>query len=419
MQSPQDEMPPPYIPPGHEALALSWRHPKALFNLSVTTFILRIMTLGIYYFWAKTEVRKRLWSSIRINDEPLTYTGRGLELFLGFIIVFLVVLLPASLGLFGLMFIFGPESQAANFGLLVLYVAIFFLYGIAIYRAIRYRLARTRWRGIRGSLEGSPVSYATTYFWTLLLVPMTLGWIVPWRTTKLQGILVNNMRFGDRPLGFNALSGPLYGPFAALWFGTLVLYLGIIGILGATFANKSGLVKMPNGFYMPTTTSIAIIVVSIFVALFLFAAIGAWYRARTINHFTNHTHFEAATFRANLTTGGLIWLGFTNFLILLSGAILVAGLVSAVALPFVGLDFADVMAMQSRAAKQVVPGLAIFITVVAFSLFAPIVQARTLRYTVQHMALDGTAPLSEIEQVAGADVRYGEGLAEAFDVDAF
>ena len=57
----------------------------------MVNLLLRVLTLGIYHFWAKTEVRKRIWSAIRINDEPLTYTGRGMELFLGFLIVFLVV----------------------------------------------------------------------------------------------------------------------------------------------------------------------------------------------------------------------------------------------------------------------------------------------------------------------------------------
>ena len=75
-------------PGGEEQLHLSWQYPKGLIGLSFTNMLLRILTLGIYHFWAKTEVRKRIWSAIRINDEPLTYTGRGLELFIGFLIVF-------------------------------------------------------------------------------------------------------------------------------------------------------------------------------------------------------------------------------------------------------------------------------------------------------------------------------------------
>ena len=141
-----------YTPPaptsGEVPLELSWRQPAGLVSLSLVNMLLRILTVGIYHFWAKTEVRKRIWSAIRINGEPLSYTGRGMELFLGFVIVFLVVLLPIILGLTGLILYFGPNHIVPNVATILLYVVFAYLIGIAIYRAMRYRLARTRWRGI-------------------------------------------------------------------------------------------------------------------------------------------------------------------------------------------------------------------------------------------------------------------------------
>ena len=124
-----------------EALVLSWQYPPGLVSLSVVNLILRVLTLGLYHFWAKTEVRKRVWSAIRINDQPLTYSGRGMELFLGFLIVLGAVLLPITLGMTGLFLAFGPKHIIPNTALVLLYVAFAFLIGIAVYRALRYRLA--------------------------------------------------------------------------------------------------------------------------------------------------------------------------------------------------------------------------------------------------------------------------------------
>ena len=63
---------------------------------------------------------------------------------------------------------------------------------------------------------------------------MTLGWILPWRATKLQSLLSNDMRFGNRPFRFTARSGPLYGPFAvALDRQRALLFSAITGIVGA------------------------------------------------------------------------------------------------------------------------------------------------------------------------------------------
>ena len=332
-------------------------------------------------------------------------------------IVFLVVFLPLILGLTALFIAFGPDHYVPNTVLGLIYVVFAYLVGIAIYRAQRYRLARTRWRGIRGSLEGNPQSYAWTYFWTLLLIPFTLGWIVPWRVTKLQSRLTNNIRFGDRPLRFDAASGPLYGPFALLWFGAILLYPGGIAVIAAYMYPKVLAARQAGSPYIPNQQDIVVIIAVVLIAGFLFALVSAWYQARTINHFANHTHFENARFSGQLTATGLIWLTISNYIILLAGAVVLAGLVFAIIYPFIG--WSELRAPEGAAVRQVLGGILPLIVILGLTLFAPIVQARVAGYIVHNLAIEGTAPLDEIAQSSGADVKYGEGLAEAFDVDAF
>lgn len=399
---------------GEEQLHLSWQYPKGLIGLSFANMLLRILTLGIYHFWAKTEVRKRIWSAIRINDEPLTYTGRGLELFIGFLIVFFLFFVPLILLIFALALLLGPQSPLLNLITLLIYIAFAYLIGVAIYRAQRYRMARTRWRGIRGSLEGSPHAYAWTYFWTLLLIPLTLGWIVPWRTTKLQSILTNNIRFGNRPLRFDAESGALYGPFTLLWFGSIVVYIALVGFFAGWFADLAQAAQ--DG--VPLSLELqdyVVIFATIIIAGLLFALFGSWYQARTINHFANHTHFENATFSGDTIAFGLIWLSFSNFLILLAGSVIFLGIAVGLILPFFELDLSRLP--DGRAAAQVLGTLAPIVLLFGFTLFMPIVQARTVGYVVRNLQVKGTAPIEEIAQSTGEDIKYGEGLAEAFDVD--
>ena len=142
------------------------------------------------------------------------------------------IVLPVALLSIAIVLVFGPESPLLAAYQVLIYVALFFLLGIGVHRALRYRLSRTRWRGIRGGLEGSSFRYAWTYFWTALLIPLTFGWIMPWRTTKLQSLLTNDMRFGNRPFRFAARSGPLYGRFALLWVGSILLLLAVSAIAG-------------------------------------------------------------------------------------------------------------------------------------------------------------------------------------------
>ncbi len=403
-----------------EDVSLSWQAPRGLLGLSLSNLVLRILTLGIYHFWAKTEVRKRIWSAVRINGEPLTYTGRGYELFLGFMIVFGALLLPVLLLAVATALLRPPTSMfynATNLLSLILSVGFTFLVGIAIYRAQRYRLARTRWRGVRGSLEGSPMQYAWTYSWTLLLVPLTLGWILPWRRTKLQSLISNNLHFGDRPFRFDADFRPLLGPFAVTWFSAVAIYLAIVGGPLAYVMLKAGGSLEPGAMQRITAEDLSVIAVAVVAATFLYGLASSWYRARAINHFANHTHYECARFSGELTAWKLIWLTVTNWLILLSGVALLAVVCVAVALPFANFD--NPRAPENAVIISTLPGLIPLVVIVGITMFSPIVQARSAGLIVRHLALTGSAPIAEIAQSAGADQRYGEGLAEAFDVDAF
>ena len=360
-----------------EALRLSWSQPPGMVALSFKNFLLKVVTLGIYQFWGKTEVRRRIWSAVRINGEPLQYTGTGKEMLLGFLVILGVLTIPSLLVAIGAMVVFGPKSRAPDIFQAVFTLFIFFLIGVGTHKATRYRLTRTRWRGIRGGLDGSPWSYGSWYFWTGVLLVLTLGWISPWRSTRLQSFITNGMRFGDRPFQFDSKPGPLYGPFAVLWFSTLGIAVLVGLALFGGLASVVGLDKMPRPdqrmdpgllFYV-----IAVVYGAIIAGFLLFGVVSAWYRARMMNHFAAHTTFEGARFSANATGRSLLWLTITNTLMVLF----------------------------------------------TLGLLSPVAQARAARYFVEHLQIEGSASLAEIMQRADDASKRGEGLAQAFDIDAF
>lgn len=420
--------------PSGQSLELSWLRPLGMVTLSLVNFFYRLITLGIYDFWARTEVRKRLWSSIRLDGEPLTYTGTGRELFLGFLIVFAAVLLPILLATFTVMLIFGPESSAAALVQLLIYVGAILLFGVGVYRAQRYRLLRTNWRGIRGSLEGSSLNYGWTYFWTLMLVPVTLGWIVPWRTTKLQSLITNGARFGDQPFIFKGDAGPLYGPFALLWFGAMMIVVFGSFAIGAAVAglrSMAGTTPLPDGGRLPPelASSMALIVFLIIAGGYLlYLLISAWYRARTINHFAQCTRFDAARFRGTARGLGLLYIDLTNLLILAGGALLLL-VPTFLILTVVGSVFAGLSGTltpeqlrggtAAASAVAVITPILFFVLALSFTLFLPVTQARSMGYLIDNLALEGTVDVDRIAQSTADPLTTGEGLAQAFDVDAF
>jgi uncharacterized membrane protein YjgN (DUF898 family) len=119
--------------------------------LSVRNGLLNILTLTLYRFWGKTEVRRRAWDGVRLNDEPFEYTGRGMELFIGFLLATLVVGAPFLVLVFALQFL-NPLVAAPL--LILVYLGLFFLIGFGVFTAFRYAASRTRWRGVRCRLRG-------------------------------------------------------------------------------------------------------------------------------------------------------------------------------------------------------------------------------------------------------------------------
>src|SRR5262249_17410972 len=124
---------------------IAWVHPAPGFlGLSLLNGLLRILTLGVYHFWGKTEVRQRIWSAVRIDGEPLESRGPGAELLRGFVFFFLLVLLPLGLITFVAPLLWGTQITGRGLIESVLWIVVFSLWGVGIHRARRYRLSRTR-----------------------------------------------------------------------------------------------------------------------------------------------------------------------------------------------------------------------------------------------------------------------------------
>src|SRR4030088_3122210 len=154
---------------------------------------LELVTVGFYRFWRATDMRRHLWSNTQIDGDAAEYTGRAKELLVGFLFA-LAILMPVYLAYF----LAGLEAERyrafASFPL----VAFFYVFGqFAIYRARRYRLTRTVWRGVRFWMSGSGWAYAAqASLWGLLMI-VTLGLVLPWRAAALERYKMRHSYYGD------------------------------------------------------------------------------------------------------------------------------------------------------------------------------------------------------------------------------
>jgi uncharacterized membrane protein YjgN (DUF898 family) len=338
---------------------------KSFLGLSLKNGLLNLVTLTLYRFWGRTEVRRRVWSHMRLNGEAFEYTGKGRELFIGFLIALFTVGIPFLVVVGGAQFL-GPAFAVLI--ILPLYLVLPVLIGAAVFLAFRYMASRTVYRGVRFHLRGSPWEYGWASLGYGLLTGITFGWFQPAMQMRLARKLWGGLSFGD--LNFRWVpraDDGLYGPFAIGWVGFIVGYfvfaLSLLPLLMLT-----GGMGDPNG---PPSQPPLAFMIGLYAAGGLFGlyilAIFAPYQAALLRAIIGSLKLGDARFDLKLKALDLLGLTLTNILML----------------------------------------------VFTLGLLSPYVQARTARFMVRRLVAKGTAPLDEAKQ-ARRGPKSGEGLADAF-----
>jgi uncharacterized membrane protein YjgN (DUF898 family) len=349
----------PPIPavPRHE-VAYDGRGRKLLGIVLLNT-LLSILTLTVYRFWAKTRVREYLWSSVSFAGDRFEYFGRPRELLYGALIV-IAVFAPAILlqGVF--LELLGIEHPM---GLLVvqgLYsLVLYWLFQFAVFRARRFRLTRTLWRGVRANQMGDSIIYAFMAVALTLLASFTAGLLLPLRNTTLYGYRINHTWLGNGHFQTDAGPGPLMGRWLLAWV-----------------------------FFLPT------------LGLVYF-----WYRAFEMRFYARRTRYGGLRFELAIT-GWKLFLVYWPYIpaFLLAGGVFV-GIIMV-------LDY-DIMMPGVQGLYYL---LLIIILLTAWGIVRQLVLHRFARVFCRALSVYGEQDLNGLRQGPLPTSRYGEGLADALDI---
>ncbi len=209
--------------------------------IAFTNLLLTIVTLGIYRFWATTRSRRYFWENTRFIDDHLEWTGKGFELFLGFVMALVLIGGPVLFLNFGVQaLILHGHPLFAMLTALFAFLLLFYMVGLARFRAVRYRLGRTWWHGIRGGSEDSGLRYGVSYVWKTFVGSFLLGLLVPWSMMSLWNERWNAMSFG--PHRFEAA-----GDYRNVFKRFLLFYLFPILVLIGSFVFGAVMVAMQSG----------------------------------------------------------------------------------------------------------------------------------------------------------------------------
>lgn len=181
-----------------------------LFSIQIVNIALMLVTLGLYYPWAKAKNLQYIYRKTELAGSPFTFHGTGKEMFKGFI---------KGIGIFAVLYavlIYGTlQAQQEEFGTYLICLAIFVgglsvLLPLAMHGMMRYRTSRTSWRGIHMGYRGTLGSMFKVFYLNLFFTIITFGIYGAWFTTNLRKEIIGNLRFGNASFTYNGDGGEYF-----------------------------------------------------------------------------------------------------------------------------------------------------------------------------------------------------------------
>jgi uncharacterized membrane protein YjgN (DUF898 family) len=264
------------------------------FGVIIINWLLTILTLGIYYPWAKAKQLRFIYGSVALNDDRFAFLGTGKEMFKGFIKAILLFGI-----LFLLLFLLSYFKLPA-IGLLIFYAGLIAIMPVAIHGSYRYRMSRTSWRGIRFGYRGNRTELIKKFFKWVFFTIITFGIYSAWMVINLRSYVMGKVRFGNIEVKYKADGGEYFvinligylltlltlGIYFFWWQKNLFAYY----IDNLSLHNDGQEIKLKStatggGFFKLMVVNLLIIIITLGLGY-------AWVVTRTLKYFVSCIHLS-------------------------------------------------------------------------------------------------------------------------------
>jgi uncharacterized membrane protein YjgN (DUF898 family) len=297
------------------------------FRIWIVNLLLLLVTLGLYWPWAKVRRQRYFWGNTLVDGDPLGFHGDPKQMFKGWALV-------------GVLFVlYNWASSFSAVAGLVAFVALGALWPALWRSSMAFRMANTSWRGLRfrfvGSLRDAYLAHLPPF---LVVLPMVLlsfaipddpevappDWVMagigavfllflltlPWLLWRMKAYQHRHYVLGPLQTDFRATLGSFYRlavkplllvaamlGFVAL---TIVLTFGSFGVLGA---------QLGQFFWV-----LPILVFGFWLLMFL--GLGPWITTRLQNLVWTKTGNGQMRFISQLRFRDMLWLSLKNGLLI-------------------------------------------------------------------------------------------------------
>jgi uncharacterized membrane protein YjgN (DUF898 family) len=303
------------------------------FRIWIVNLLLTLVTLGIYYPFAKCRRLRYFHGCTEVGGHPMDFHGNPWAMLRGFVLM--AVLLIA----------YGLAQQLSELAAVVAFVLLWAIGPALWFSSLRFRLANTSWRGVRlrftGTVGGAylalwPAIATFVLFFVaaalltpdpaarpgvppkpslgLALLPFMVLAAVPWLTWRAKRYQHANYEFTTERTAFHATVSSFYGLYMRTGLLASALLLLVIGVFAFAGSGLAAIGAMGRSARPPVWTFIGLLMLGF--ALFQ-VLIRAYFTSRIQNLVWNRTASPGLRFASHLRARDLALVIARNGLLIL------------------------------------------------------------------------------------------------------
>lgn len=304
------------------------------FRIWTVNLLLTLVTLGIYYPWAKVRRLRYFHGNTLVGGEPLGYHADPKKMLKGYLLVSVLLILYSAAGHF--------HAVAG----LIAFVAVMLIWPALLKSSMQFRLANTSWRGLRfrftGDLRGAyqamiplflpalclVVSVVFVpdqtkpphwYFYVSAAVFASIALLFPWLFQRLKAYQHNHYALASQHTRFQATVGMFYKLYAKV-MGVYLLAVLVVGVLVAAVGVVAAIVARTSpklfsqGFNEKSVWFVvAMVVAGLVMTLMFVALIKPYVTARMQNLVWANTRSDDIRVLSTLKARSMLWLSIKNW----------------------------------------------------------------------------------------------------------
>ena len=261
------------------------------FRIWIVNLFLTVITLGLYYAWAKVRTRRYFYTHTLLANHPFDYLADPRALVKGYLLI---------AGLF-LVYVLGSQIEPT---LSVLAIMVFYgLLPYLVYKSLHFRAHNTAYRNIRLRFHGTvQESYQVFLLWPML-IPFTLGLIFPYLAFRQRQYAFNNFAYGTARNHFTGTAGKFYAVYIAA--GIILGLAYVLFFLMLFFA-------LPQAEGSPTPYALGMLGVGNVALVAMLLLLQQYIFVELFNYTWNHSTCGPIRFHSTLHVGRLAWIRLSN-----------------------------------------------------------------------------------------------------------